>query len=143
MAANRGGAGRTTDDDDGGRSGAGHGPPWRVLLVDDSRDDAELAELALRDGGVAVECRRVYTEQALRAALVEFAPDVVLSDVNIPGFDGTEAQAVVREHDPSLPFVFLTGSLHVPDPAPPGADALVLKDDLPSLPGLLRRLLGR
>ncbi|MDH5824640.1 response regulator [Luteimonas sp. RD2P54] len=114
-----------------------------MLLVDDSRDDAELAELALRDGGLAVECRRVYTERALREALAEFAPDVVLSDVNIPGFDGTEAQAVVRELRPSLPFVFLTGSLYVPDPAPPGADALLLKDDLRRLPDLLRELLAR
>lgn len=117
--------------------------PWRVLIVDDSRDDAELAEITLRDAGLSVACRRVCTEASLRDALQAFAPHVVLSDVNIPGFSGTEALAAVRGHDPSLPFVFMTGSLYAPGSEPPPADALVLKDDMAMLPGLLRRLLGQ
>lgn len=115
--------------------------PWRVLLVDDSRDDAELAELALRDAGLDVHCIRVYSAAGVHEALAGFAPQVVLSDVNIPGFSGTEALAMVRAHDPALPFVFLTGSLYSPDSQPPPADGLLLKDDLVQLPGLLRRLL--
>ncbi len=118
-------------------------PPWRVLLVDDSRDDAELAELALRDGGLDVTCRRVYNADGVRDALASFAPHIVLSDVNIPGFSGTDALALVREHDAALPFVFLTGSLYGPEPAPPPAEGLLLKDDLSRLPALLRRLLPR
>lgn len=116
--------------------------PWRVLIVDDSRDDAELAELALRDAGLQVECRRVFTAEALRAALPAFAPQVVLSDVNIPGFSGTEAQAEVRDYDPAMPFVFMTGSLYAPDETLPAADALLLKDELAKLPALLQQLLG-
>lgn len=115
--------------------------PWRVLLVDDSRDDAELAELALRDGGLDVACRRVYSADGVRDALANFAPQIVLSDVNIPGFSGAEALALVRAHDAALPFVFLTGSLYSPDAELPPADGLLLKDDLARLPALLRRLL--
>jgi two-component system, OmpR family, response regulator len=120
---------------------AGPAAPLRVLIVDDSRDDAELAELALRDAGLAVECRRVWTGAALREALAAFAPQVVLSDVNLPGFSGAEALAESRAYDPSLPFVFMTGSLYAPGSEPPPADALVLKDDLAMLPGVVRRLL--
>lgn len=113
---------------------------WRVLLVDDSVDDAELAEYALRKGGLVVECRRACTAAGVEQALREFAPQVVVSDVNLPGFSGAEALAAVRAHDPALPFVFLTGGM-APDDTPPPADGLLLKDDLDALPALLRRLL--
>ena len=127
-----------------------HAPPpgdtaapaaWRVLLVDDSRDDAELAQFALDKGGFRAECRRVATAAALGDALLAFAPQAVVSDVNLPGFSGAEALAQVRAHDPALPFVFLTGALMSPDGSPPTADGLLLKHDLDGLPALLRRLL--
>jgi len=125
-----------------GADGAPARDAWRVLLVDDSRDDAELAEFALRKGGLAVECRRVSTADGLRAALGAFAPQAVVSDVNLPGFSGAEALALVRAHDPSLPFVFLTGAPMAPGDEPPAAGGLLLKDDLDALPGLLRQLLA-
>ena len=114
--------------------------PWRVLLVDDSADDAELAEFALRNGGLAVHCRRACNADGLAEALVEFRPQVVVSDLNLPGYSGLEALALVRAHDPSLPFVFMTGAL-APQEAPPEAEGLLLKDELDALPALLRRLL--
>ena len=113
---------------------------WRVLLVDDSADDAELAEYALRKGRLEVECRRACTAAGGAQALREFAPQVVVSDLNLPGFSGAEALALTRAHDPDLPFVFLTGGL-APHDAPPAADGLLLKDDLDALPALVRRLL--
>ncbi|HRN60900.1 MAG TPA: response regulator [Luteimonas sp.] len=125
-----------------GGGGATAPVAWRVLLVEDSRDDAELLEYALRMGGVAVECRRVSTADALREALPEFMPQAVVSDVNLPGFSGAEALALVRTHDPALPFVFLTGALLPGDDGPPEADGLLLKDALDELPALLRRLLA-
>ena len=118
---------------------AGDGP-WRVLLVDDSADDAELAEFALRKGGLAVHCRRACNAAGLAEALAEFRPQVVVSDLNLPGYSGVEALAQVRAHDPSLPFVFMTGAL-APHDAPPEAEGLLLKDELDTLPALLRRLL--
>jgi CheY-like chemotaxis protein len=116
-------------------------PPLRVLVVDDSADDAELMRFALEDGGLAVECRRVFTELDLREALEGFAASVVLSDLNIPGFSGERALEVVRESAPHLPFVFVTGWMGE-HPAPRHADALVLKDQLDTLPALLGRLLA-
>ena len=113
---------------------------WRVLLVDDSPDDAELAEYALRKAGLDVDCRRACTAETLAEALREFAPHVVVSDLNLPGYSGTEARAQVRARDPRLPFVFLTGAL-APDDDPPVAEAVLLKDDLDALPRVLRGLL--
>ncbi len=121
-------------------AGDAPGGAWRVLLVDDSADDAELAEYALRKGGLAVACRRAWTAAGLDQALREFAPHVVVSDLNLPGFSGAEALAQVRRHDPGVPLVFLTGGM-APGETPPLADGLVLKDELDALPALLRGLL--
>lgn len=117
------------------------GDGLRVLVVDDSADDAELVRYALEDAGLAARMRRVYDEAGLRAALAEFAPHVVVSDVNIPGFSGPRALAVVREAAPGIRFVFMTGSLGIGAP-PPRADGLVMKDALDRLPELLRRWFG-
>lgn len=118
------------------------GQPYRVLLVEDSRDDAELIEIVLHEGGLALECRRAWSASTLEDALRELAPQLVLSDLNLPGFSGIEALVQVRAHDPLLPFVLLTGSapMALPDP-PPDANAVLSKDELEKLPALVRKLL--
>jgi|SRR5690554_6681745 len=118
------------------------GQPYRVLLIEDSRDDAELIEIALREGGPAVECARAWSADTVREALEEAAPQLVLSDLNLPGFSGAEALELVRAHDPALPFVLLTGSVPMARSEPlPGTEAVLSKDELHKLPALLRRLL--
>lgn len=116
--------------------------PARVLLVEDSRDDAELIEIALREAMPALECRRAWSADTLREALVAFPPQAVVSDFNLPGFSAAEALQQVRAHDPALPFVLLTGSAaaDLPEP-PPGTSAMLSKDELAKLPALLRELL--
>ncbi|MBB3344764.1 response regulator [Luteimonas sp. RC10] len=127
-------------DDEGHGARAGR---LRVLIVDDSRDDAELAELALRDAGVAVETRRVHSEAGLVEALEAFAPRVVLSDVNLPGFSGAEALALTRRLRPGVPVVFMTGSAYgLPGDVMPEGDALVHKDQLDRLPAALAQVLA-
>src|SRR5690606_25595299 len=116
--------------------------PYRVLLIEDSRDDAELIEIALRDGGPAVQCQRAWSAGTVRQALEELAPQLVLSDLNLPGFSGVEALEQVRAHDPALPRVRLPGAA----PAAlrgraPDADAARSKGDRAKLPALVRRLL--
>ena len=113
--------------------------PLRVLIVDDSRDDAELAELALGDGGLQVDCRRAHREPELRELLVAFAPDLVLCDVNLPGYSCVQAHAAARELVPRARFVFLSGALDERMQLP-GADGVVLKDDLARLPALVQGL---
>ncbi len=120
-------------------------PCWRILLVDDCADDAELVCLELAEGGVMAACRRVDSEAQLLDALQAFAPQLVLSDRNMPGFSGQRAIELVRAHAPSVPFVFLSGADDGGEtslPATRAADAWLLKDDLAQLPALVRRLLA-
>ena len=65
--------------------------PIRILLVEDSREDAELALAELAEDALAHEARVVDDETAYLAALRDFAPDIVLSDLSLPGFSGQRA----------------------------------------------------
>src|SRR3546814_5980356 len=83
-----------------------------------------------------------YSEASLLSALDGPAPQLVLSDVNMPGFDGPHALAIVRERAPAARFVFLTGAI-AEDATLPEADGVLLKHELHELPRLVRRLLER
>ncbi|HYH37845.1 MAG TPA: EAL domain-containing protein [Azospirillum sp.] len=83
--------------------------PLRVLLVEDSADDAELLEFELIQGGFAPSIRRVETADAMRAALSDGAWNVVLSDYHLPAFSAEAALAALRDSGLDLPFIILSG----------------------------------
>ena len=113
----------------------------RVLIVDDSRDDAELTEHALRMAGLDVECRSACSEEGLARALARFAPQLVVCGLNLPGWSGREALAAVRARVPGARCVFVTGAVREGEDVS-GAEAVVLKDDLGPLLALARALGG-
>jgi len=83
----------------------------KVLLVEDRLEDAEmlLREMHLR--GLDVVSRRVDTSVAYEEALANFAPDLILSDYTLPGFDGTDALQIARSRRPDTPFIFVSGTI--------------------------------
>jgi PAS domain S-box-containing protein len=85
--------------------------PLRVLLVEDSPDDADLVVRELERSGYAVTHQRVETADAMRAALARSSWDVVLSDYDLPGFSAAAALAVLQETGIDLPFVILSGTV--------------------------------
>jgi CheY-like chemotaxis protein len=110
----------------------------RILLVEDSRDDADLVRFALEDAGLAFELHRVCDEAGLRAAVADCAPDAAVSDLNLPGYSGVLALQLLHALCPGIPLVLMTGA----DPellAPlPDLPAVVLdKAELDRLPALL------
>jgi diguanylate cyclase (GGDEF)-like protein len=83
----------------------------RVLLVEDSVADADLAIWRLKQAGYDCSFRRVVTEDGMRAALRAELPDLILSDFSLPQFDGMSALAVARVEAPGVPFIFLSGTI--------------------------------
>ena len=79
--------------------------PLRVLIVEDSEDDADLLLRELRRGGYAPAFERVDTPGAMRAALDRNSWDIVLSDFSLPQFSGLAALALLQERGPDLPFI--------------------------------------
>lgn len=79
----------------------------RILLVDD--DDAIRNALATALRGAAFS---IATARGGDAALVEAArelPDLVITDLSMPGMDGLELCARLRALDPELPIILVTG----------------------------------
>ncbi|KAF1696760.1 hybrid sensor histidine kinase/response regulator [Pseudoxanthomonas jiangsuensis] len=83
----------------------------RVLFVEDSAEDAELIQFQLEDAHLNADFLRVEDAAGLRQALQAFRPDIVLSDLSMPGFSGHEALAIVREHSHVIPFIFVSGTI--------------------------------
>lgn len=83
----------------------------RVLLVEDSEDDALLLERRLRAALPVAALRRVASARDMRAALAEDPWDVVISDHVMPGFDSEAALALLRESGSDAPFILYSGCL--------------------------------
>ena len=83
----------------------------RVLHVEDDETDSELVADQLREGALDAELVRVDDEAAMARALREFRPDIVLSDLAMPGFSGYRALELVREHSRYVPFIFVSGTM--------------------------------
>ena len=115
-----------------------------VLIVQDSPDDAELLTLELSRGGFNPRSTRVEDAAAMREALAGGGWDVVLSDHSIPGFGAVPALALLRQADPDVPFLVVSGTIGEETAASlmrQGASDLILKESLGRLvPAVERNL---
>ncbi|HMA38330.1 MAG TPA: HD domain-containing phosphohydrolase [Chloroflexia bacterium] len=83
----------------------------RLLLVEDSPDDAELLFRELRRGGYDLTVERVETGPDLIAALDRGVWDIVIADYSLPHFSALEALALVRQRGADLPFIVASGTI--------------------------------
>jgi two-component system response regulator HydG len=77
-----------------------------VLIVDDEPSIVETLRILLKTEGFAT-----HTAVGGRAGLDrlgEVRPDVVVSDVRMPGVDGLQLLAAARQHDTALPVILMT-----------------------------------
>jgi PAS domain S-box-containing protein len=91
----------------------------QVVVVEDDADAGEMLSMILTDRGAHVRVARDY-ESALRV-LGERRPDVLVSDIGLPGRDGYELMRRVREiaprAQPRLPAIALTAFSRAEDEA--------------------------
>jgi len=83
--------------------------PLRVLIADDSKDDAELLLHALQRGGYDVTHDLVDNPDAMRAALERQDWDVITSDNAMPKFSAAAALNLARELRPDVPLIIVSG----------------------------------
>ena len=83
----------------------------RVLIAEDSEDDALLLVRELRRGGYALTYERVDSAAAMTAALDRQSWDLVIGDHSMPHFGGLAALALVRERTLDLPFICVSGTI--------------------------------
>jgi PAS domain S-box-containing protein len=85
-------------------------PGLRVLLVEDSEDDALLLIRHLRVGAFRPVHRRVDTRDAMADALSE-PWDVIICDYAMPSFSALDALDLVRSRGLDLPFIIVSGAI--------------------------------
>jgi len=117
----------------------------RVLIIDDSDDDAMQMDRLLYKSGLLADCVRVDTDDTIAAALAdERGWDIILCDYRIPRLDAAQVLHTVRSALPIVPILLVCG--HYPfdlwhELGSGVVRKFLSKDRLAELPQLVRALL--
>ncbi len=118
--------------------------PLRVLLIEDSEDDAFLLLRELEKRGYEPVSKRVETPDEMSSALKEQEWDIVISDYVLPKFSGLDALQVLKQSGIDLPFIVISGKMGeetAVEAMRAGAHDYILKDKMSRLvPAIQREL---
>jgi PAS domain S-box-containing protein len=116
----------------------------RILILEHDSNDLELLKYELVKTGLSYTTFEVSTEKAFEKAVIEFSPDVILSDFSLPTFNGTKAFKIRQELAPDVPFIFVSGHIgeeHSIELIKTGLTDYVMKNKLSTLKFKLNRAL--
>lgn len=109
---------------------------YRILLVEDDLNDAELNIREIVKIFPDTKFQRVDDKNSYIRMIENFNPDIIISDYNMPVFDGLSALRIANEMCPLTPFIVVTGSINedtAVECMKAGATDYVLKDSLKRL----------
>ncbi len=92
---------------DGPAGSVSGGPPARLLVVDDEPTVTDLLQEFLSSLGYEVEV--AGSGEAAAARIPDLRPEVVLSDLNMPGLTGLDVMRLAREADEETAVILITG----------------------------------
>jgi PAS domain S-box-containing protein len=116
----------------------------RILIVEDQATDAELMAYELRQANLPFSYRLVDNDVDFIREMEEFRPHLILSDYNLPFFNGLAALALAQERFPEVPFIFVSGAIGEEvaiESLKRGATDYVLKDRISRLAPAVKRAL--
>lgn len=118
----------------------------RILILEDSLEDALLVLSTLQQSDLVFEHEHVYDQFEFRDHLKNNSPDIILSDYGLKGYNGLAALRDKKELGINCPFIIVTGSL--PDEIAvaclrAGVDDYILKDRLSRLPDAIKAVIER
>jgi PAS domain S-box-containing protein len=114
----------------------------RILIVEDSEDDAFLMVRHIKKGGYDIEYERIETAEGLRARLKEKEWDIILSDFKMPLFSGLNALGVLKESGIDIPFILVSGTIGeeiAVEAIKSGANDYIMKNNLQRLVPTIER----
>ena len=85
--------------------------PLRVLVVEDSEDDAYFLIRELKKNGFEPQFARVESARQMTEALETKKWDIVISDHSVPGFGSLEALEIIKKKQVDIPFIVLSGTI--------------------------------
>lgn len=83
----------------------------RILVIEDSENDAFLLLREIRRLGYKVESLRVETADAVRSELAKNNWDLIICDYSLPQFDATSALSILKSTDLDIPFIIVSGTI--------------------------------
>jgi len=114
----------------------------QILHIEDEPDFAELVRSMFAHDGLDAEVKCVGSRAALEEALSRSAYDIIISDYHLPSFSGLDVLAVVRQRDPHIPFILVSGTIGEQaaiESLKAGATDYLLKQHPERLPSAVRR----
>ncbi len=81
----------------------------RLLLIEDSEEDAQLLLNTLLKGGYTLEWQRIRTMPDMRSALAGQEWDLIIFDYDLPDFSAPAALEILKESALDLPFIIVSG----------------------------------
>ncbi len=119
----------------------------RILLVEDQETDAALIKRQINKIINYPQIEVTDNIEECREHLINFAPDVVLSDYNLPTCTGLDVMETVKEYDENIAFIFITGTINDEELAANtilnGASGYILKKHMNNLGEKLEPLLKK
>jgi PAS domain S-box-containing protein len=115
-----------------------------LLLIEDNEADAGLLLRELKKSGYAPSLERVDTPEALTLSLRSRTWDIIISDYNLPQFNGMEALAQVKQTGLDVPFIIVSGLIGeetATGAMRSGADDYLMKGNLSRLAPAVERAL--
>lgn len=83
----------------------------KVLILEHDENDLELLLYELKKGGLDFIPKIVETKEQFSNALIDYCPDIILSDYSLPGFDGVTAFHIKQQICPEAPFIIVSGTI--------------------------------
>ncbi len=114
----------------------------RLLLLEDSPDDAALIQLVLKRSGLQFDAEIVSDENEFLAALDKGNFDAVLADNALPQYSSMQALNLIKTRNPYTAFILVTGTVSeefAVDIMQRGADDYILKSNLARLSPAIRK----
>lgn len=109
---------------------------YRVLILDDDSDDAELLQRRLKQSKLKFSLKHVENKEAFLEEIESHFPDLILSDYNLPQFDALSALSYAKQRNPEVPFIIVSGKIAdelAAETLSKGATDYILKDRLERL----------
>lgn len=117
----------------------------RILLIEDSQDDAILIERVITKGELDASIRRVSTGEEMKQALNEGDWDAVLCDYMMPKFSIPDAMKEIELRGLDLPFIIVSGTISdevAVEMMQAGAHDYLTKNNLSRLVPAIKREIG-